>query len=203
MTDHNDEDLQNLLDELDEEMPTVEPEDVDGSLSSINEMYEQTEPTPVSPQQDLEPSLPALQPIHQEVKSLDNAPPPEAPPPTNDMFDIFGDKIEQLQTVTTEVLQACRSDRQEAQEVIDDLKNRLNSMSTNGPPSKALVDGLVKAVEVKANINQNAIRIMDTNAKYIAAFKSSISINNNNTTVATDMSLRQLLEENTVIDEDC
>jgi LEA14-like dessication related protein len=43
------------------------------------------------------------------------------------------------------------------------------------------IDGLVKAVEVKANINQNAIKMMEANSKMIASMKpgSGTTINNN------------------------
>lgn len=79
----------------------------------------------------------------------------------------------QLKIVTDEVLDSCRSDRQEAQDVI----NMLRGMITAGPgPTKAVIDGLVKAVEVKANINQNAIRMMDTNCKFLSAIKSTVNI---------------------------
>lgn len=99
---------------------------------------------------------------------------------------------EQLDVVTTEVLQACRADRQEAQDVINDLKNRMAAVG--GAPPKALVDGLVKAVEVKANINGNAIRMMDTNAKFLAALKTINNITNNLNLSASSEELRKILE---------
>lgn len=84
----------------------------------------------------------------------------------------------QLRTVTTEVLDACRSDRQEAQDVITMLQSHI--ANCGAIPPKALVDGLVKAVEVKANINQNAIRMMEANAKFISAARPAMNIKQNN-----------------------
>lgn len=101
---------------------------------------------------------------------------------------------DQLDVVTQEVLQACRADRQEAQDVINDLKDRMTTLGGGAPP-KALVDGLVKAVEVKASINQNAIRMMDTNARFLASIKSSINTtNNNNLNVSSAEELKRILE---------
>lgn len=81
----------------------------------------------------------------------------------------------QLDEVTAYILSACKSDREEAQEVIDDLRRRLNNISgETGPPPKALVEGIVNAVSVKSSINSNAIRIMETNTKFLAATKSRL-----------------------------
>jgi hypothetical protein len=98
----------------------------------------------------------------------------QAPITTTDLLDKYG---EQLETVTRQILDACRTDRQEAQEVISDLRDRLSNI--DGAPPRSLVDGLVKAIEVKSSINQNAIKIMDTNAKFIAASKPKIGTQNN------------------------
>ncbi len=106
------------------------------------------------------------------IENLDNKPIAPAVLPV----DIESYK-EQLNVVTQEVLDACRSDRQEAQLVISDLQNRMSAVPVNAAPSKALVDGLVKAIEVKASINQNAIKIMDTNAKFLASIKANLNFN--------------------------
>lgn len=84
---------------------------------------------------------------------------------------------DQLRTVTHEVLDSARSDRAEAQDVIDMLRALV--VNQGNAPSKACVDGLVKAVEVKANIQQNAIKIMEVNAKFLASTKSSMTVKNN------------------------
>jgi predicted metal-dependent phosphotriesterase family hydrolase len=46
------------------------------------------------------------------------------------------------------------------------------------------VDGLVKAVEVKANINGNAVKVMEGVAKMIAATKAGINVQQNSLTVS-------------------
>lgn len=98
---------------------------------------------------------------------------------------------DQLRTVTNEVLDATRSDRKEAQDVIDMLRALVQGQGNT--PSKACVDGLVKAVEVKANINQNAINIMGVNAKFLAATKPSVNVKNNNLSITGD-ELSRVLE---------
>ena len=45
-------------------------------------------------------------------------------------------------------------------------------------------DGLVKAVEVKANINTNAVKVMEGVAKMIAATKAGINVQNNNVQIS-------------------
>jgi len=88
---------------------------------------------------------------------------------------------ENLEAVTDEVLKACRSDRQETQDVIDLLRGQIdNATNANTQPQRMWVDGLVKAVEVKANINSTAVKIMEANARMIAATKAGINILNQN-----------------------
>jgi len=55
------------------------------------------------------------------------------------------------------------------------------SIAKGTTPARMYIDGLVKAVEVKANINQNAIKMMEANSKMIASMKpgSGTTINNN------------------------
>ena len=86
-----------------------------------------------------------------------------------------------MEAVTDEVLKACRSDRQETQDVIDLLRGQIdNATNANTQPQRMWVDGLVKAVEVKANINSTAVKIMEANARMIAATKAGINILNQN-----------------------
>ena len=87
----------------------------------------------------------------------------------------------ELDGVTQEVLQACRADRQEAQDVINMLRKKVDAaINKNQDPSRMFVDGLVKAVEVKAGINATAVKMMDSVAKVLASTKSGINIQNNN-----------------------
>jgi len=88
---------------------------------------------------------------------------------------------ERLDQVTTEVLTACRADRQEAQDVIDLLRLQIDdSISKSHAPQRMWVDGLVKAVEVKAGINATAVKIIEANAKMLAATRAGINILNQN-----------------------
>ena len=94
--------------------------------------------------------------------------------------------LDKMEGVADEVLQACRSDRQEAQEVINMLRSQCDQAhSKNQPPARMYVDGLVKSVEVKANINTNAVKVMEGVAKMIAATRAGLNINNNNVSFST------------------
>lgn len=86
--------------------------------------------------------------------------------------------LDTLDDVTDEVLAACRSDRQEAQEVIGIYKKAIeDAVSASKPPARMWVDGLVKAVEVKAGINTNAVKMIEANAKMLAATKAGSTLN--------------------------
>lgn len=86
-----------------------------------------------------------------------------------------------LDQVTNEILTACRSDRQEAQDVIELLRHQIDDATGNDrAPQRMWVDGLVKAVEVKAGINATAVKIVEANAKMLAATKSNVNILNQN-----------------------
>jgi len=101
--------------------------------------------------------------------------------------------LEKMDEVSEEVLQACRSDRAEAQDVINMLRAQCDAAhSKNVFPARMYVDGLVKAVEVKANINTNAVKVMEGVAKMIAATKAGTNIQNN-TLQVTGAELDELL----------
>jgi hypothetical protein len=105
----------------------------------------------------------------------------------------------QLEIVTDEVLDACRADRQETQDVINLLRSKIDNAS--GDPPRMYVDGLVKAVEVKSNINQTAVKIIEANAKAIASLKPNIGNQNNiQLNAGVDIQLEELLQK--PIDED-
>ena len=96
----------------------------------------------------------------------------------------FKKYLTELDGVTQEVLQACRADRQEAQDVINMLRKEVNdAINKNKQPSRMFIDGLVKSVEVKAGINATAVKMMDSVAKVLASTKSGINIQNNNMSV--------------------
>lgn len=97
----------------------------------------------------------------------------------------IGKYLDKIDEVTDEVLQACRADRQETQDVINMMRNQCDMAHKNGShPSKMYVEGLIKAVEVKTNINTNAIKMMESIAKMIAATKAGMIMQNNNLTVS-------------------
>jgi len=53
-------------------------------------------------------------------------------------------------------------------------------------PSRGYTDNLTKLLETKANVNMMAVKIMEVNAKMLAATKAgSLTVNNNNLNIAT------------------
>jgi len=161
-----DDDLQDLFDQLDNN-DVQAPAD---KSSSVKETGNVGNGAPT-----------ALKPI-EDIPSTLNSPIISEQPPTVDIAKY----LDKMEVVSDEVLQACRSDRAEAQEVINMLRGQCDEAhSKNHPPARMYVDGLVKAVEVKANINTNAVKVMEGVAKMIAATRSSLNINNNTLNVST------------------
>lgn len=107
--------------------------------------------------------------------------------------------LAKLDSVTDEILEACRSDRQEAQDVIQMLRVEIQkALGLNRDPSRMFVDGLVKAVEVKANINMTAVKVMEANAKMLASLKAgtNVQVNNQNVNLnGNDVDLERVLNE--------
>lgn len=130
-----------------------------------------------------ESSSDALRPVKQNYKRLDETPALEDSQAT-ESTDVLK-YLEKMDEVADEVLISCRNDRQEAQDVINMLKSQCDDAhSKDRPPARMYVDGLVKAVEVKANINGNAVKVMEGVAKMIAATKAGVNIQNNNLSVS-------------------
>jgi len=107
--------------------------------------------------------------------------------------------LNRLDGVTDEILGACRSDRQEAQDVIQMFRQEIEqALNQSKAPSRMFIDGLVKAVEVKANINMTAVKMMEANAKMLASMKAttSVQVNNQNVSVTgNDHDLERILDE--------
>lgn len=107
--------------------------------------------------------------------------------------------LRRLDDVTEDVLTACKSDRQEAQGLINILKEQVeNAIVAGAKLSTGVVESLVKAIEVKSNINTTAVKMIEANAKTLAATKSSINIQQNSiaSSAGFDASaLEQLLSE--------
>lgn len=185
MSDSDDE-LQELLGELE----GVEPDNIPAEIIQVAE--EQEAVVEVVQEQINEISLIA-KPV--EDQSI-------APRPIN-----INKYLDRLDGVTDEVLNACRADRQEAQDVILLLRSQINDAIANQKqPSRMWVDGLVKAVEVKSLVNMTAVKIIEANAKILAATKAggtNVQVNNNSVTVAgTDKDLEKILDEPLTADDE-
>lgn len=171
-----DDDLKDLLDQLDDD--GVVPAAPDSSTRSNSDTATESQ---ADENISREPSGDVLRPV-EDVRSVivndisDNEPV---------VVDIAR-YLDKMEGVADEVLQACRSDRQEAQEVINMLRGQCEQAhARNQPPARMYVDGLVKSVEVKANINTNAVKVMEGVAKMIAATRAGLNIQNNNVSVST------------------
>lgn len=181
-----DDDLRDLLDTLDEHDEFLPSPDDD----TVIDLEEPDEPD----LDDLEPSEPDdddddIDPVLLEtsdkrvLRPVDMSRPIDerAPSIKEDVPSFMQEYIDRMDSVTEEVLQACRADRQEAQDLINMMRGQADASIAKGTtPARMYIDGLVKAVEVKANINQNAIKMMEANSKMIASMKpgSGTTINN-------------------------
>ena len=86
--------------------------------------------------------------------------------------------IDRIDDVTDEILSACRNDRKEAQDTIDLLRGEVQkAVNAGNNPARMWVDGLVKAVEVKSNINMTAVKALEASVKTIAALRAGGGIN--------------------------
>jgi hypothetical protein len=177
----NDDELQGLLSQLDEKddfvVDTMKSESEVGHSCPKGEKGEIGEPgnNGEDSQEAVESKL-----VVNDVRKFENKSPDEVQ--LSDEEPIVGIQItkylDKLDDVTDEVLAACRSDRQEAQEVIGIYKKAIeDAVSISKPPARMWVDGLVKAVEVKAGINANAVKMIEANAKMLAATKAGSTLN--------------------------
>ena len=98
--------------------------------------------------------------------------------------------LRRLDDVTDDVLKACKTDRAETQDLINLLRDQVeNSISTGSKISTGIIESLVKAIEVKSNINTTAVKMIEANAKTLAATKSSINIQQNTVSAGIDSSM--------------
>lgn len=184
MTDDNDDELQSLLDQLDDDEDVVDQ--IEDEVSRITEgevevvdSESMVAESDDSENVDLEPAECALQPVDtRQIEEISTTIVAEVPTvPTVDVVKYH----ERLDQVTIEVLAACRADRQETQDVIDLMRLQIDdAVNKSQSPSRMWVDGLVKAVEVKAGINATAVKIIEANAKMLAATKAGVNILNQN-----------------------
>jgi len=98
--------------------------------------------------------------------------------------------FDRYEAMAEEIFAACRSDRQEAQSVLAMCKERVEDAIRNDSADRVprmYVDALVKAVEVKANINDTAVKMIDAGAKLISAAKSQINVQQNSVAISSDL----------------
>ena len=173
--DDTNDDLQDLLDQLDDDVVEQIENEVnradDGEIEEIIENEVDEEPV----DQTIEFTLKPLD--TRQVEEISTVISETVASPTIDVVKYHA----QLDQVTTEVLSACRADRQEAQDVIDLVRRQIDdAVNKNQSPQRMWVDGLVKAVEVKAGINATAVKIIEANAKMLAATRAGVNILNQN-----------------------
>jgi hypothetical protein len=195
MPEELDDDLKDLLDQLDEQDEFLPTED------EIAEVQEEPKPEPKPVAVKEKPPKPedppkvstgdevALRPIDElaEIKDqrrFDGTEHLVSETVAEESTEVIK-YLDKMEEVADEVLQACRSDRQEAQDVINMLRSQCDAAhNKSNQPARMYVDGLVKAVEVKANINGNAVKVMEGVAKMIAATKAGINVQQNSLTVS-------------------
>ena len=180
-----DDDLKSLLDQLgDDDDHVDDPQETDDKQSKPSDSDDLLFPDSDDIiEAEVEEQHEALRPVKQDIKRLDATPALDETPdePATDVSKY----LEKMEEVADEVLVACRNDRQEAQDVINMLKGQCDLAHEKSlPPARMYVDGLVKAVEVKANINGNAVKVMEGVAKMIAATKAGVNVQNNNISVS-------------------
>jgi|10_taG_2_1085330.scaffolds.fasta_scaffold00044_62 hypothetical protein len=186
-----DDELQNLLDQLDEP---------DSLVTDTMESEAGIEEAPIEPECEASPEVPTkkkedtsasslkasettIRPVVDELVASDARRfDGETKVDTEEEQQVQNSSLtkylERLDDVTDEVLAACRSDRQEAQDVIGIYKKAIeDALTAKAPPARMWVDGLVKAVEVKAGINGNAVKMIEANAKMLAATKGGGTFN--------------------------
>lgn len=176
----DDDDIKDLLEQLDAvEAETDEPvvdvveDDMPQVITNTTHipagLAEQPGQMPTTPSQIIVANQPSDEP--------GNAAPVAAQPPLE--IKRF---IDNYLAAHSEVLADCRTDRAETQSVIAALQADIDDIKQNGGGVKAvprvLIESLVKALEVKANINDTKVKMTDSGAKLIAALRSQININN-------------------------
>jgi hypothetical protein len=186
-----DDDLQSLLNQLDIDGSDVEDTQSVANTQATEEVQEIATPTETTESKALssiDVKTDAVTGVSEAQEIVDT-----------DVVNHTKKYLSKLDDVTDEILTACRSDRQEAQEVIVLYKSQIeDALTSNRDPQRMYVDGLVQAVEVKSNINLAMVKIMEANAKMLASLKagSSLNIKNNiNVAASNDKELENILDE--------
>lgn len=102
-----------------------------------------------------------------------------------------------LDDITDDVIDACKKDRAEIQEVVNLMFEEIRQARDSGHvPARGYLDSMTKLLEVKANVNMLSVKIMEVNAKMLAATKAgSMTINTNVAVAQGDDYLKKILEE--------
>lgn len=94
------------------------------------------------------------------------------------------EQVDQLNSITEEIIIGTRSDRQETQSVIDLIRNEIDKAITGSrEPARMYLDNLVNALGVKSEINMTAVKALETKAKFLAATKAGVVVNTQNNVV--------------------
>lgn len=132
---------------------------------------------------------PDSSPTNGEILPLNRLP---ADDDTDQMVAILQSVLGEFDQVGKTILDATKADRDQTQEVITLLLQQLRDNPAGIP--RASMEGLVKALDVKANISMIAVKLLDVKAKLLATTKNNnILINNNQ--VAGDQDLNSILSQ--------
>ncbi len=201
-----DDEMRDLLDKLDRDEENI----VDHLEGVILPIRDSSPPLTVTPNTDstIQPGLPLANTlVATDLRSSDDQiQTPQILEETIPIVDLRK-QFEQFDVVTDEILQGTRSDRQETQDTIVLLRTEVDkAIAAHKDPARMYVDNLVKALEVKATINQTAVKMMEAKAKLLAATKGGVTIQTNIQTnmgsSAVDPQLTDLLANNELGDDD-
>lgn len=197
MNDDVDEDLLSLLDQLDDRDAAVEDR-IGEYIAQETDEDKKVEPKTTEPAQSEKPSEEVVMtPVdYREYTGAAELPAELTEQTVQPPIDTKK-YIDRIDTVTDEILSACRNDRKEAQDTIDLLRGEVQkAVNAGNNPSRMWVDGLVKAVEVKSNINMTAVKALEASVKTIAALRAGAGINIlNQQNVSNGPDLSELLSQ--------
>ena len=190
--------------EATEEEPVPEPETPKSAASEVVAPAPQAVPPPV---QSGEPPIPITPTVVEPVLiPVSEITPQPAPSLADGKKDEHSEKVAALiglfsQTVNT-VLNNYATDRLQVDEALAYFENEVKTARATGtklPPS--LIDGWVKLLSVKSDINTNSIGVLDSMAKLLAAARNNNMIINVGATVDGKLDLKALLDQPRKFDE--
>lgn len=104
----------------------------------------------------------------------------------------FQEALNLFGIIGNDVLKGIQSDRDQTQEVIDHL---FATVKGGGKISPVWIESLVNAMRNKSDINQTAVRVMDSMIKFIAAGKGNEALTNINMNIDVAEITRMLQKE--------